>query len=127
MATPNQIAKVEKAFDKTIGEKVNWINFGSGSAMTEAMLAGDIDISYSQGLAPFVNAVIAGDTGLTIEKTNSQMADFTFPTNEEQMSGYFNDGGRVATMLSFMGKMFATTVAPAKDDYSKVVDTSFLK
>ena len=25
--------------------------------MTEAMLAGDIDISYSQGLTPFVNAV----------------------------------------------------------------------
>lgn len=288
-ATPNQIAKVEKTFDKTIGEKVNWVNFGSGSAMTEAMLAGDIDISYSQGLAPFVNAVnanapikmvgiavaygaaddcivrtdsgitkenatelegksvavplntmadfgfrmtmnnlgvdlkelkivdqepadaavslvdgavvmacgygenslskmkevgkpmltvdekkaagitsfditsvtekfaqekpeavkrflevtaqanadfakdqsklavIAGDAGLTIEKTKSQMAGFIFPTNEEQMSSYFNDGGRVATMLPFMGKMFSTTAAPAKDDYSKVVDTSFLK
>ena len=27
--------------------------------MTEAMLSGDIDISYSQGLTPFVNAVNA--------------------------------------------------------------------
>ena len=27
--------------------------------MTEAMLSGDIDISYSQGMAPFVNAVNA--------------------------------------------------------------------
>ena len=25
--------------------------------MTDAMLAGDIDISYSQGLVPFINAV----------------------------------------------------------------------
>ena len=27
--------------------------------MTEAMLSGDIDISYSQGMTPFVNAVNA--------------------------------------------------------------------
>ena len=288
-ATPNQIAKVEKAYDKAIGEKVNWVNFASGGAMTEAMLAGDIDISYSQGLAPFVNAVnanapikmvgiavaygaaddcivstksgiskanaielegktvavplntmadfgfrmtmnnlgvdlsklkivdqepadaavslvdgavdmacaygenslskmkevgkpmlttaekteagitsfdivsvtekfaqenpealkrfmevtaaadadyakdqskmaiIARDAGLSLEKTKSQMAGFAFPTVAEQMSGYFNDGGRVAQMLPFMGKMFATTSAPAKEDYSAVVDTSYLK
>jgi taurine transport system substrate-binding protein len=288
-ATPNQIAKVEKAYDEAIGEKVNWSNFGSGGAMTEAMLAGDIDISFSQGLAPFVNAVnanapikmvgiavaygaaddciirtdsgiskanatelegqsiavplntmadfgfrmtmqslgvdiakvkvvdqepadaavslvdgavvaacgfgenslskmkevgkpiltvaektaagitsfdivsvtekfaqekpealrrflevtaaanaafakdqskidvIAQDAGLTVEKTKAQMAGFVFPSVDDQMSGYFNDGGRVAQMLPFMGNMFATTAAPAKSDYSKVVDTSFLK
>lgn len=288
-ATPNQIAKVEKAYDKAMGEKVNWVNFASGTAMTEAMLSGDIDISYSQGLAPFVNAVnanapikmigiavaygaaddcivrtesgitkanaselegksiavplntmadfgfrmtmanlgvdlskvtivdqepadaavslvdgavdmacaygenslskmkevgapmlttaekteagitsfditsvtdkfaqenpeavrifnevtaqanadfakdqsklavIAGDAGLSIEKTKSQMAGFVFPTVEEQMSGYFNEGGRVGVMLPFMGKMFGTAAAPAKADYSSTVDTSFLK
>ncbi|MCI5222537.1 MAG: taurine ABC transporter substrate-binding protein [Candidatus Electrothrix sp. AR4] len=288
-ATPNQIAKVEKTYDEVIGEKVNWVNFASGGAMTEAMLAGDIDIAYSQGLAPFVNAVnanapikmvgiavaygaaddciirtdsgitkenatelegksiavplntmadfgfrmtmqhlgvdmkklkivdqepadaavsladkavvmacgygenslskmkeigkpmlttdekkgagitsfdivsvtdkfaqenadavkrfmevtakanadfaknqgkmdvIAKDAGLTLEKTKSQMAGFAFPTPEEQMSDYFNKGGRVGTMLPFMGTMFATEAAPAKDDYSTVVDTSFLK
>ena len=58
-ATPNQIAKVEKAYDDAMGVDVNWTNFGTGTAMTEAMLAGDIDISYSQGLAPFINAVNA--------------------------------------------------------------------
>ncbi len=288
-ATPNQIAKVEKIYDEALGEKVNWVNFGSGGAMTEAMLAGDIDISYSQGLAPFVNAVnanapikmvgiavaygaaddciirtdsgitkanatelegksiavplntmadfgfrmtmqnlgvdiakvkvvdqepadaavslvdgavvaacgfgenslskmkevgqpiltvdekkaagitsfdivsvtekfaqerpealrtflevtaqanadfakdqskidvIAGDAGLTLEKTKSQMAGFVFPSVADQMSGYFNEGGRVATMLPFMGKMFATAAAPAKSDYCTVVDTSYLK
>ena len=58
-ATPNQIAKVEKAYDAALGEKVNWTNFDAGTEMTEAMLAGDIDISYSQGLAPFVTGVKA--------------------------------------------------------------------
>ena len=288
-ATPNQIAKVEKAYDKAIGEKVNWINFASGGAMTEAMLAGDVDISFSQGLAPFVNAVnanapikmigvavaygsaddcivrtdsgitkenatelegksiavplntmadfgfrmtmnnlgvdlsklkivdqepadaavslvdgavtmacgfgenslskmkevgapmltseektaagitsfdivsvtdkfaqekpeavqrfmevtaaanaafakdqsklpvIAGDAGLSVEKAKKQMAGFIFPSVEEQMSGYFNKGGRVEQMLPFMGKMFGTAAAPAKSDYTTVVDTSYLK
>ena len=59
-ATPNQIAKVEKAYDKAMGVKVNWVDFKTGVAMTEAMLAGDIDISYSQGLAPFVTAIQQG-------------------------------------------------------------------
>ncbi len=59
-ATPNQIAKVEKAYDEAMGVDVNWTNFGSGVEMAEAMVAGDIDISYSQGLAPFVNAAKQG-------------------------------------------------------------------
>lgn len=288
-ATPNQIAKVEKAYDEAIGETINWVNFGSGGAMTEAMLAGDIDISFSQGLAPFVNAInanapikmvgiavaygaaddcivnskegidssnatelegkavavplntmadfgfrvtmehlgvdlskltivdqepadaavslvdgavamacgfgenslskmkevgkpmlttaekteagissfdivsvtekfaqekpealrrflevteeanaefakdqskidiIANDAGLTVEKTKAQMAGFTFPTVDEQLSAYFGKDGRVWDMLPFMGQMFATEQSPAKADYSPAVDTSFLK
>ena len=58
-ATPNQEAKVKKTFDKALGVPVKWINFATGGEMTEAMLSGDIDISYSQGLTPFVNAVNA--------------------------------------------------------------------
>ena len=288
-ATPNQIAKVEKAYDKALGEKVNWVNFATGTAMTEAMLSGDIDIAYSQGMTPFVNAVnanapikmvgiavaygsggdcivsnesgiskanalelegksiavplntmsdyemrltlsnlgvdinkvtlvdqepadaavslvdgavamscgfganslskmkevgkpmftvpekteagitsfdivsvtekfaqenpeavrtfmevtaqanadfakdqsqidvIAGDAGMSVEKTKEQMAGFSFPTVEQQMAEYFNDGGKVGNVLPFMGKMFGTAAAPAKDDYSSTVDTSFLK
>jgi taurine transport system substrate-binding protein len=59
-ATPNQIAKVDKAYDSAMGVDVNWTNFSTGVGMTEAMLAGDIDISYSQGLAPFVTAIQQG-------------------------------------------------------------------
>ena len=59
-ATPNQIAKVDKTYDKAMGVKVNWTDFKTGVAMTEAMLSGDIDIAYSQGLAPFVTAIQQG-------------------------------------------------------------------
>ena len=58
-ATPNQEDKVKKSFDKAFGVPVKWTNFATGGEMTEAMLSGDIDISYSQGLTPFVNAVNA--------------------------------------------------------------------
>ena len=59
-ATPNQIAKVDKAYDDAMGVDVKWTNFSTGVQMTEAMLAGDIDIAYSQGLAPFVTAIQQG-------------------------------------------------------------------
>ena len=58
-ATPNQEDKVKKTFDKALGVPVKWTNFATGGEMTEAMLSGDIDISFSQGLTPFVNAVNA--------------------------------------------------------------------
>jgi taurine transport system substrate-binding protein len=59
-ASPNQIAKVDKAYDAAMGVDVNWTNFSTGTGMTEAMLAGDIDIAYSQGLSPFVTAIQQG-------------------------------------------------------------------
>ena len=59
-ATPNQIAKVDKVYDEAMGVDVNWTDFSTGVQMTEAMLAGDIDIAYSQGLAPFVTAIQQG-------------------------------------------------------------------
>ncbi len=59
-ATPNLIAKVDKAYDKAMGVDINWTDFKTGTAMTEAMLSGDIDIAYSQGLAPFVTAIQQG-------------------------------------------------------------------
>ena len=57
--TPNQEDKVKMMFDKALGVPVKWTNFSNGGAMTDAMLAGDIDISYSQGLMPYINAVKA--------------------------------------------------------------------
>lgn len=287
-ATPNQVAKVEKAYDDALGVPVNWTNFDAGTQMTEAMLAGDIDISYSQGLAPFINAVnanapiklvaiavqypandcvvrngegidksnaselegkavavplatmadysfrmmmraldvdiskvnvidqvpadaavsladgavamacgfgadsmakmfeagtplmsaedkeaagiisfdvvsvtekfaqenpdqlrtflevthaanaefaadqskidvIANDAGLSVDSTKAQMADFVFPTAEQQLNEYFNDSGLASVAIGVVGNAFATADNPALEDYSAVIDTSFLK
>ena len=287
-ATPNQEAKVKKTYDDALGVPVNWTNFDAGTQMTEAMLAGDIDISYSQGLAPFINAVnanapikivaiavqypandcvvrngegidksnatelegkavavplatmadysfrmmmraldvdiskinvidqvpadaavsladgavtmacgfgadsmakmfeagkplmsaedkeaagiisfdvisvtekfaqenpeqlrtflevtdaanaqfaagnfdievIAKDAGLSVEATKAQMADFVFPSAEQQLAEYFNEGGLASVAIGVVGNAFATADNPALADYSAVIDTSFLK
>ncbi len=53
----NQVGQVNKTFDEKMGLKVNWRSFDNGNAMTAAMIAGDIDIAYSQGFVPFVLGV----------------------------------------------------------------------
>ena len=57
--SPNLEDMNKKAYSKALGVPVKWTNFTNGVAMTDAMLAGDIDISYSQGLMPYINAVKA--------------------------------------------------------------------
>ncbi len=57
--SPNLEDMMKKNYSKALGVPVKWTSFNTGVEMTEAMLAGDIDISYSQGLAPFINAVKA--------------------------------------------------------------------
>ncbi len=58
--TANQVAQVEQWYDKEIGVKVNWRAFDSGVAMAEAMVAGEVHISYSMGGIPFMVAVSQG-------------------------------------------------------------------
>jgi len=58
--SPNLIAKAEGRFDEAMQVPVRWFAFDTGTQMTEAFLSGQIDIAYSQGLAPFVSAVNAG-------------------------------------------------------------------
>ena len=57
--SPNLEDMNKKGYEKALGVPVKWTNFSNGVAMTDAMLAGDIDISYSQGLMPYINAVKA--------------------------------------------------------------------
>lgn len=57
---PFQAAKVSGAYDDALGMKVNWTSFDTGTAMSAAMASGDIDISVSQGVPPFVVATSAG-------------------------------------------------------------------
>jgi taurine transport system substrate-binding protein len=58
--TANQVAQVEKLYDKAMGVKVKWVAFPNGNDMTRAMKSGDVQIAYSQGLIPYVVAVSAG-------------------------------------------------------------------
>ncbi|WP_395161417.1 ABC transporter substrate-binding protein [Ilumatobacter sp.] len=58
--TPNLIGFDDDSFDAAVGATINWVPFGGGGEMSEAMEAGDIDISYSQGLTPFANTVNNG-------------------------------------------------------------------
>ena len=64
--TANQVAQAEGTYDEVLGMEVNWIPFASGGDMAQAMEAGDIDISYSQGLTPFANFVTGGSDLLLV-------------------------------------------------------------
>jgi taurine transport system substrate-binding protein len=57
---PFQYAKVTGAYDEAMGVKVNWVSFDTGTAMSAAMASGDVQISVSQGVPPFVVAASAG-------------------------------------------------------------------
>lgn len=58
--TPNQFGQADGSFADAVGVDINWVPFASGGEMSEAMIAGDIDISYSQGLTPFAGAINGG-------------------------------------------------------------------
>ena len=88
---PFQYAKVTGAYDEALGVKVNWVSFDAGTAMSAAMASGDVQLSVSQGVPPFVVAASAGQdlqivdvavsyadndncvvaSGLEIDKTNA--------------------------------------------------------
>ena len=57
---PFQFAKVNGTYDEALGAKVNWVAFDTGTAMSAAMASGDVQISVSQGVPPFVVATSAG-------------------------------------------------------------------
>ena len=57
---PFQAAKVAGTYDEAMGVKVNWVSFDTGTAMSAAMAAGDVQIAVSQGVPPFVVATSAG-------------------------------------------------------------------
>ncbi|PWV99980.1 taurine transport system substrate-binding protein [Hoeflea marina] len=58
--TPNQFAQANGLYEEALGMKVNWVSFDAGTAMSAAMASGDVQISFSQGIPPFVVATSAG-------------------------------------------------------------------
>lgn len=57
---PFQFAKVEGMYDEALGGPVTWVAFDTGTAMSAAMASGDVQLSVSQGVPPFVVATSAG-------------------------------------------------------------------
>jgi taurine transport system substrate-binding protein len=57
---PFQYAKAQGTYDEEMGVTVNWVSFDTGTAMSAAMASGDVQLSVSQGVPPFVVAVSAG-------------------------------------------------------------------
>lgn len=57
---PFQYAKVKGLYDEALGMEINWVSFDTGTAMSAAMASGDVQISVSQGVPPFVVAASAG-------------------------------------------------------------------
>lgn len=57
---PFQYAKQMGTYDEEMGVTVNWVSFDTGTAMSAAMASGDVQMSVSQGVPPFVVATSAG-------------------------------------------------------------------
>ncbi|MEO0751049.1 MAG: ABC transporter substrate-binding protein [Pseudomonadota bacterium] len=57
---PFQFAKVEGLYEEAMGTEINWVSFDTGTAMSAAMASGDVQMSVSQGVPPFVVATSAG-------------------------------------------------------------------
>jgi len=58
--TANQVAQAEKWYDVETGVKFKWRKFDSGVEMAAAMASGDVQLSYSMGIIPFMVAVSQG-------------------------------------------------------------------
>ena len=57
---PFQFAKVQGTYEEALGMPIEWVSFDTGTAMSAAMASGDVQISVSQGVPPFVVATSAG-------------------------------------------------------------------
>jgi len=57
---PFLAAKAAGTYDEALGMKVNWVSFETGTAMSAAMASGDVQMSVSQGVPPFVVASSGG-------------------------------------------------------------------
>lgn len=58
--TANQVAQAEKWYDEEMGVDLEWRAYNTGVEMAEAMVAGEVQISFSMGVVPFALAVTDG-------------------------------------------------------------------
>lgn len=65
--TPNQYAQANGLYEEALGIPVKWVSFDAGTAMSAAMASGDVHISFSQGVTPFLVATAAGQDLTTVD------------------------------------------------------------
>lgn len=118
--TPNQFGQLDGSFGDAVGAEINWLPFNSGGEMSEAMIAGDVDIAYSQGLTPFAgainggadlklvgiavsyaeadNCVVNADLGVTTDNAAETLAGATVMTPFGNVTHY-----KMLSMMDFLG------------------------
>ncbi|MEM8657656.1 MAG: ABC transporter substrate-binding protein [Pseudomonadota bacterium] len=64
---PFQYAKANGIYEEEMGVSINWVSFDAGTAMSAAMASGDVQISVSQGVPPFVVATSAGQDLVAVD------------------------------------------------------------
>ena len=67
---PFQFAQAGDQYQKA-GLNIKWVSFDAGTAMSAAMASGDVNISVSQGVTPFLTAVSAGQDLIAISAATS--------------------------------------------------------
>lgn len=124
--TANQTAQIEKTYDKELGVEVEWLPFDSGAAMTAAMASGDVDISYSQGLVPFVVAVSQGlpikTVGVAVSYSENDNCVVSTKSGINQSSAKKLEGERIAVPFGTVSHYKMLKVLEYLDvDISKVI------
>ncbi len=118
---PPQIGQEDGSFAAAAGaENITWIPFPDGGSMADAMIAGDIDISYSIGLTPFAvkatngapikmvgiavgyadadNCFVSGDLGYTRDNAAETLKGATILTPIGNVTHY-----KLLNILEFLG------------------------
>ncbi|MCB1450183.1 MAG: ABC transporter substrate-binding protein [Nitratireductor sp.] len=67
---PFQFAQAGDQYQKA-GLNIKWVSFDAGTAMSAAMASGDVNISISQGVTPFLTAVSAGQDLIAVSAATS--------------------------------------------------------
>jgi len=118
---PPQIGQEDGSFAAAMGaQEITWIPFPDGGSMADAMISGDVDISYSIGLTPFAvkatngapitmigiavgyadadNCIVSGDLGYTRDNAAETLAGATILTPIGNVTHY-----KLLSMLDFLG------------------------
>ena len=103
-----------------MGAKVNWRSFGNGNEMTAAMVSGDVQIAYSQGLTPFVVGVTKGAPLMLVSAAVSYAENDNCIVHKDagitQANAMDLEGRKVASPIGNVThyKMLRTTATPGR-------------